>query len=319
MLLIALQAPNSFADVLHDQDNGPLTGIFGVPDSTEGSFIVRDGFHAWSLTATTASHSIDDQNADESLLLDGETSRFEFRYRYGLTERFEVGLELPYVQHNPGRLDSTIDAWHDFFGLPAGDRPLQPLNELKFIYAEATGVPINVSQQSRGIGDARLFAGWQISRAENSATALRFSIKFPTGDSQNLHGSGGTDLSIVIAADSNALWGIDRLNGFYRAGGVYIGEPEFLADRARPLIGYLSSGLGYFVTQGFELRFQGAVRTAAYDSEVRNLGDTSVSLTFGGNIRMGEKYELSLAVGEDINVKSAPDVTFFVALRYRDD
>lgn len=317
LLYLYWQATPAFGDVLHDHDNGPLTGIFGIPDSTEGGFVAAAGKTAWSLNVSTSSHSITNDQTDESLQLDGETTRYEFRYRYGLADRLEIGVELPYVQHNPGRLDSVIDAWHGFFGLPDGIRPQQPQDELQFSYTDSNSDPLTVTQQSRGAGDLRLFAGWQLTQKENSATAIRFGVKFPTGDSENLHGSGGTDLSLGIAGDGNKLWGLDRLNGFYRAGAVYVGQPQYLADRSVPLIGYLSSGLGYFLTDWFELRVQGAARSAAYDSDLKNLGDPSITLTFGGNFTLGKSYELSLGVGEDINVATAPDVTFLLALRYR--
>jgi len=319
LLYLCWQVTPASGDVLHDHDNGPLTGILGIPDSTEGGFVAAAGKMAWSLNVSTSSHSIANDQADESLLLDGETTRYEFRYRYGLADRLEIGIELPYVQHNPGRLDSVIDEWHGFFGLPDGIRPQQPQDDLQFSYVDSTSNPLTVTQQSRGPGDVRLFAGWQLARTENSATAIRFGAKFPTGDSENLHGSGGTDLSLGIAGDGNQLWGLERLNGFYRAGAVYVGQPEYLADRSNQLIGYLSSGLGYFLADWFELRVQGALRSAAYDSNVKNLGDPSVTLTFGANFRLGKSYELSLGVGEDINVTSAPDVTFMLALRYRAD
>ena len=95
-----------------------------------------------------------------------------------------------------------------------------------------------------------------------------------------------------------------------------LGRPWCLADRSKSLVGYLSSGLGYFVTERIELRVQGAIRAAAYDSEMAYLGDPSITLAFGGNIRLGKSYELSLGVAEDIDAGSAPDVTFQVAFRF---
>jgi hypothetical protein len=319
LLSAALPVAPSLGDVLHDQDNGPLTGIFGVPDSTEGGVLLAEGAQGWNLMIATASHSIVDGSDAENLLLDGETTRYEFRYRYGLADRLEIGVELPYVQHSAGQLDSAIDAWHDFFGFSAGNRPLLPRDDLRFIYSDSNSVPLTITRQSSGPGDLRLFAGWQLVRKERSATAIRFGVKFPTGDSARLHGSGGTDISLGIAGDSSNLWGLERLNGFYRASAIYLGEPEYLAERSESLVAYLSSGLGYSVSDRIELRVQGAIRTAAYDSVVKNLGEPSITLTFGGNVRLGKSYELSLGIGEDINVGSAPDVTFSVALRFRGD
>jgi hypothetical protein len=304
------------AQVLHDHDNGPLTGVFGVPDSAEGGVVLGRGMHAWDLSAIAASHTIIEEQPGETLLLDGETSRLELRYRYGLGAGVELGIELPYVQHQPGRLDSVIDAWHDFFGLPQGNRPDRPQDELEFLYAGSSNVEVSIIEQSRGIGDVRLFAGWQLAASNSSATSLRFGIKMPTGDSRLLHGSGGTDVSVGLAGDATTLWGSDRLNGFYRASAVYVGAPDLMASRANRYLMFLSSGLGYFVLPNFELRAQFSLRSAAYESAVENLGESSVALTFGGNLRISDDYVLSLGVGEDIKVSSAPDVSFQIAIRY---
>lgn len=316
LLCAALPAAPALGDVLHDPDNGPLTGIFGIPDSTEGGFLLTEGVQAWSLVVATSSHAIDEEKATESLLLDGQTTRYEFRYRYGLSDRLEIGLELPYVQHSSGWLDPVIDTWHEILGLRMSAREEQPPDELQFYYADSIADPLTVTKKSEGLGDLRLFAGWQLIQNEHSATAIRLGLKFATGDSESLLGSGGTDLSLGIAGDGNRLWGLQRLNGFYRVGAVYLGQPEYLADRSESLIGYLSSGLGYFVTDRIELRVQGAMRSAAYDSEMEYLGDPSLTLTFGGNIRLGKSYELSLSVAEDMDIGTAPDATFQVAFRF---
>ena len=40
-------------------------------------------------------------------------------------------------------------------------------------------------------------------------------------------------------------------------------------------------------------------------------------LSFGANFRLSDKYTLALGVGEDINVSTAPDVTFIITLDYQ--
>ena len=83
------------ADALHDHDNGPLTGFFGIPDSTEGSAILDPGADRWSALVMTASHSIKDVRNGESIILDGETTRLELAYRRGIAPNFELGIEVP--------------------------------------------------------------------------------------------------------------------------------------------------------------------------------------------------------------------------------
>ncbi len=63
-MLGCLLAQASIGDVLRDRDNGPLTGIFGIPDSTEGGNLLSSGKRAWDLSVTLASHSIDDVGSE---------------------------------------------------------------------------------------------------------------------------------------------------------------------------------------------------------------------------------------------------------------
>lgn len=312
-----LFAPVAFADVLRDHDNGPLTGIFGIPDSTEGANLLRAGEHAWDISVTHASHSIDDPGSTETLYLDGETSRIELRYRLGIGERMEVGIELPYIRHQAGGLDSVIDTWHDIFGLPQGHRPGREHDVLDFRYADAADSAINLTDSSNGIGDTRLFGGWRLDATGNHKLALRFSAKFPTGDSSELHGSGATDLSLGLAGDVTNLFGIHNLSGFYRMHAIHIGEPDLLANRYEEWASFVSTGVGWQINDRIELRLQGALRSALYQSEIHSLGGNATTVTFGGNIRIFKNYELSLGVSEDADAETAPDVAFQVALRYR--
>ena len=317
LIVGCLLARASFGDVLSDHDNGPLTGIFGIPDSTEGGKLLRSGDSSWDLSVTLASHSIEYSRSTEFLYLDGETTRFEFRYRIGIGDKLELGVELPYVQHQAGQLDSLIDTWHKWLGLPRGLRPFREQDILDFRYANGSGVAIDVHSKSQGIGDARLIGGWQLSATDRHQVALRFGAKFATGDSSKLHGSGGMDLSLGLAGDARSLFGIRKLNGFYRLHAIKIGEPDLLADRHEDWASYLSAGIGLQVTDRIELRLQGASRSAMYDSEIRSLGGSATTVTAGGNILIFDNYELSLGVSEDVDARTAPDVAFQIALHYR--
>jgi len=313
LLLYTLPAA---AGVLNDHDNGPLTGIFGMPDSTEGSRLLPPGTLAWALNYGVASHSIDETDGDERLYLDGETSRLAIRLRYAPSERLEVGIELPLLQHDGGYLDSLIDGWHDFFNLPQGKRPFREQDVLEFTYVGSAGDAVGLLDSARGFGDARIFGGWRWSDDGHNAVALRFGVKFPTGDARRLLGSGGTDISIGLAGDIDTLLGSNRWSAFYRLGAVRIGEPEYLADRYRSWAGHVSLGAGFRMTDSIELRAQAGLRSPLYDSEIHHLGSASTVLTFGGNIRLSEHYRLSIAVGEDVDVSTAPDVSFLLGLHY---
>lgn len=304
------------ANALPFHDGGPFTGIFGFPESTEGGTVAGRGRHEWNMSISTASHNIDETTGNEVFRLDGETTRLAFTYRRGLTDDFDLSIEVPYVWHQSGNLDSIIDDWHDIFSFPDGPRSTREQDQLEFFYTDAQQDLIDISSNAHGIGDVRIVAGWQLSKSENRSTAFRLGLKLPTGSGDELLGSGSMDVSLAIAGDYENLWKRPQMSGFYRASVTYLGRPDRLANRYNDLVAQLSIGLGYRVHRNVDLRLQSRIRSAVYDSRIENLGDTFVSLIFGTDLRLSDRYRLAISVGEDVKVDSAPDVTFQIALSY---
>lgn len=317
LFFILLLSPAGQAQVLHDHDNSPFTTIFGLPDSTEGGVLLDAGESAWGLLGLTASHSVSDATAGEIFVVDGETSRLELSYRRGIGTRWEFGVELPYVTHQSGGLDSVIEDWHRFFGFPDGPRDDRERDLLEFLYVDENILLADFRDNTDGIGDVRLFGGYQLRETERHRSALRLGIKFPTGDEDRLLGSGGTDVSVGLAGDWQNLGDRMNLSAFYRLNLTYIGEPAFLSDRYRELVGQASAGVRWRVVPAIGLTVQANVRSPLYDAEVEMLGETSVALTFGGDIQLSERFRLLIGVGEDIKVGSTPDVSFQLALHYQ--
>jgi hypothetical protein len=318
LAIIAASLPFNVAvaDALPDHDNGPLTGLFGFPDSTEAGRTLSRRATGFALSASTASHNIDEMRGTESLRFDGETSRMAFSYRYGVTERLELGIEIPYLWHQSGSLDAFIDGWHDFFGLPEGPRALRDRDRLELYYSDPQSSAVSVTRNTNGPGDVRLQAGWQLSAGERSATALRFSVKLPTGDSDMLHGSGGTDISVGIVGDASGIRGMEKVSGFYRADVIYLGAPDVLSARANDVVGQIAAGIGFLAHRNVDLRLQARIRSAVYESDIENLGGVSAMLTAGVDFRLSDRYRFTLAIGEDINPDSAPDISLLMAFRY---
>jgi Protein of unknown function (DUF3187) len=231
-------------------------------------------------------------------------------------ERFSIGIEVPYLWHESGGLDGFVKRWHDWFGFPNHLRDLVDDDRIDFRYADAGTLLLDNRQNQRGIGDIRLTAGWQWQRDATTAKALRVAVKLPTGDPQRLTGSGGTDIALGLVADYSALGGNPRWSSFYRAHAVLVGKPDTLGERARRVIGQASGGVSFRAFERLTLSAQATLRSQAYDSNLRLLGDPAVLLNVGGTIRLAERLRLAIAVGEDVRVDTAPDVTIALSLRY---
>jgi hypothetical protein len=302
------------AEPLFDPDNGPLTGLFGWPTSSEGSRLAPAGRNDWRLHASLASHSVTENGNGESLVLDGETTRIWLDWRRGLSHRLEVGAMLPWVRHAPGNLDSLINDWHDFFGLPDGNRGAAPEDRLLFQYARGSSELARLDRSSDGIGDLRIYAGWALRESPDSRLALRLNLKLPTGDSDRLLGSGSTDASIGLAGDVARLWNVAALSGFYRLSALYMGTPDILPAHARHFAGQFAAGLEYRFAPGFAVGAQTTLRSAPFESAAEPLGEWAMSLSAGARFRLPGDWQLQLGFNEDVKVESVPDITLLLSL-----
>lgn len=301
------------ADALIDRDNGPLSGLFGLPDSREGSRLTAEGDSRWEVSASVSSHSTRDAAGSEALLFDGETTRLGVSWRRGIIERLELGLEVPWILHESGSLDAFIDRWHTVFGLPDGIRDERPKDRLLFRYGDGARV-LTMQRNVGGLGDVRLLAGWQLTRGTDSSSALRFSVKLPTGDSASLLGSGSADIAFGLAGDKARLLGAERLAGFYRINATWLGAHALGIRGNNHWAAQASGGISYALTPRTSFLLQALLRSPLYDSDVSPLGDLAGSMTMGVRFTLPRGYSLALSVGEDIHPHSMPDVTFSLQL-----
>lgn len=315
--LVAYAPRTPLADPLPDRDNGPLAGLFGFPDSREGGRTLEADRRTVALTLMTSSHAVRDAGGDASLLFDGETSRLALTWRQGVSERLELGMDVPYVLHESGGLDGFIDDWHGFFGLPEGIRDELPRDRLVFRYRPPDGETLRLDRNVRGLGDLRLTAGVRLQRRATTHTALRLAIKLPTGDSAQLLGSGSADVSVGLAHDRLAVAGASSLSSFWRLSATYTGSPDLPLPRTKRIVGQLAAGIGWQPHSSMQLVVQTRVRSRIYDSPLSPPGDVAASLTVGANLRLSRHYDLSIAVAEDVHVRSLPDVTFAIGLTWR--
>ena len=80
----------------------------------------------------SANHYVNETRSDEAVNLDGETMRFALEARYGLAENWDLQLEIPWLDHSGGHLDSVIDGWHSLWGMSDGGRSDVPRNLLDY-------------------------------------------------------------------------------------------------------------------------------------------------------------------------------------------
>ena len=233
VLALLVCAATAQAEPLPEDDSAPLTSGFGLPGILEGGQTLGKGKVRTDLSLFVVSHAVERSSGDEDLIIDGETTRLALDWRYGLTERIEVGAELTWMSHHPGQLDSLIESWHNFFGFPNGPRDERDQDLLEFAYANDGTSTVMLTEKVNGVGDLRLHAGYSFGDSPSHQRAIRVSVKAPTGDADKLLGSGGVDASVGFAGDISDIGNSGEVTLFYRANITFIGEPGLSGESIR--------------------------------------------------------------------------------------
>ncbi|MBT8146746.1 MAG: DUF3187 family protein, partial [Gammaproteobacteria bacterium] len=194
LLLTVSSAAGAEEQYLPLRNHNPFLQIFGLPQFQSG-MLTEDGQGTSRITFDLANHSESGIAGSESVVIDGESYYLNLSWRYGWSDRIEVGIDLPVVSHNRGFLDSPVERWHDLFGLSNANREGQR-NQLRFSFGQPGTAGLLLDSPATGIGDLRISAAYAINGAADGGLALRSTLKLPTGDEDKLMGSGAADLTL---------------------------------------------------------------------------------------------------------------------------
>lgn len=319
-LALAYATPAGGTDItpFYTANQSPLVQIFGLP-AADNATVLPPGKASALLAVDVASNNAKDISARENILLDGESYRFTLALRYGIARGVEAGIDVPYVGQGGGFLDSFIIGWHDFFNLPQGGRKEDPRNRLLYTYTKDGRNRLLINDSSFAPGDVRLSGGVQLYHdgTENPrAVALRASLKLPTGDSNELHGSGNTDFALWFTASDDYRLPIGHFTLFGAAGGMVMGTGDLLRGQQRNVAGFASLGCGWSPAEWIAFKVETSGHTAFYkESDLRELANGALQLIIGGTLAFSPRTSLDIGVSEDIAVNTSPDVAFHLALR----
>ncbi|MEO1596208.1 MAG: DUF3187 family protein [Pseudomonadota bacterium] len=289
----------------------PVAGLFAleppVPKQQDGMI----------LSLSTVSHAIGESEGNNVVLFDGETNVLDAVGTFRLGDDWRVAITVPYIWHASGSLDPLIDDWHAFFGFPDGIRDDVPRDDLRFEYLRGGTPVVDLTRNTRGLGDVRLAASWSPAPLARHGLSLALGVKLPTGDAEDLTGSGSTDVSAALHWRRQAPTSRWLVEG--SAGVAALGDADLaLGDqRSTAWLGHVA--VGYTVTPNVVLGTRLQLHSGPVADGPDPLSATSVLLTTGGSIAFNDDWRLDITFDEDINVETAPDIVFRFALSRRFD
>ena len=288
------------------RDENPLIRGFYLPLPSDGR--TTDG-QSLSATLSIMNTLNVESRPQENVLVDGESDVLRLTYEDTLWQSWRYRFTVPIIHDSGGILDSVISDWHRFFGLPQGNRPFYPKNQLAYFYSGRGHVDITQSQT--GIGDISGDIGWYAADDAHRTVSFWGGLAAPTGSASKLTGDGAWD---------GAVWahGALRWPKWQLAAELGLAQPfgdEIFAGNAHKTSVFARFAATRALGSLWSLRAQldGQSRRVA-DSDIRLLGP-SLELTIGAVRRLGDRWRLEFGFAEDAAVNTAPDITFFLGIR----
>ena len=306
-LALGFGAQASEVEPIAVRNQHPVLHVYGLP-AFQTAGLEKPGESTWRVSFDMANHAESGDNRTESLVLDGESYFLNLSWRRGVTDWLEIGLDVPLVSHAGGALDGVIKNWHDIWGLSNSKRK-EPDDELQLLYAVDGVQQLETLDRVSGIGDVQLTAAVPLA----SSLALRFGVKLPTGDADDLLGSGALDASVGLYGDFAAtLFGQPvGLSGF--AGVLGLGSGDVLPDRQRDFVPFAGGAVTWRASDRLGITGQLQAQGSYIDSDLDELGGTSIQLAVGATYRFrGNGWALTCALVEDLIQDTTPDFGLYI-------
>jgi hypothetical protein len=244
---------------------------------------------------------------NESLIIDVENYRYELDFSHR-RNNWLTQVSIPLLANRGGELDSLIEGWHDFFGMPNASRDKFPQDELNIEYLRDGVVEYSQTGSSSGVGDIALAVGYQPA----GKTAYFAGIELPTGSASDFTGNEAIDVAFWLSRELpvNA-----NMNAYGMLGISFPGDDGQLQGLVRDHVWVAQLGLDYRFRDDYVATAQLDLHTSVIeDSDLKAFGE-SVQLQLGlGFLNLLEDHRLDLFFSEDILVGSAPDISFGLRL-----
>jgi hypothetical protein len=121
--------------------------------------------------------------------IDSKTTAFFLNY--GVSDRFDIGLAVPIVSVD---INATVDA--EIFRTASASNPLIH----SFDGAGASTKSFSEQGSATGLGDILVRAKYNFLRRQGNALAAALDLRLPTGDKDNLLGTGATQTKVLFVA-----------------------------------------------------------------------------------------------------------------------
>lgn len=135
------------------------------------------------------------------LFVDAEVFRLELSFEWRPARWGQIGVDVPLMTQSGGFLDATVEAFHNLFNLSNGGREATPRNAYGVYVARNARFWIGRDTAAAfRLGDIvlRIKSPVRASRGRWPDVSWSGALKLPTGEFDDLSGSGGADAQLAL-------------------------------------------------------------------------------------------------------------------------
>jgi hypothetical protein len=289
------------------QNRFPLHLVFLTPRPA-GTELPGKGHLASTLSVDYNSVYVDEQSSRWSVLADMEMTVVELSLVYGITSRFAVSAQIPFVSMNDGFLDGFLENFHDAFGLPNYGREDRPENSFAYdmnkdglAWFDSDGGELRWADMTVS-GQMHLF---RVGVSRKWSGTLLSSVKLPIGDESRVYGSGRLDAGIFLPTQ----WDGQKWSLYLMPGYIWHSDPKTRgADVSARNSFSMFGGLGYAYSDRTRWFLQLNYSSSPIEKTgISTLDDGAVEMTIGFRHMLNENWRVEFAFSEDIFTRTAPD------------
>ena len=289
--------------------------VLGMPG--ERAAVLRKGDFDVRLEAANTASIARDSTVQADVTLKFETIRAGLFLRYGLTDRLEIGAEIPALHRYGGFMDGPIKAVEN---LTTGESPPRKVlghTDYAFNVSNGSRTMFHGSEGATGLGDVSFFAKYQMLKETSVLPALsvRLAAKAPTGDTSEVFGSGHPDAGIGLAMEKTFA---DHWIAYVNVNGIFpTGRIAGLS--LQPVVSGLAA-VEYLWTENFSLTFQFDYYSPPFHgtgTRVLDKGVTEAVLGVSYRIFPALLWQVYGVENLDFITGSAADFTLSTVLTYR--
>lgn len=283
----------------------------------ERAAVQRKGDFDIRLEAANTASIARDQEEQADVTMKFETVRAGLFLRYGLTDRLEIGAEVPGYHRYRGFMEEPI------LGVERGTTGISPARKA----LRETAYAFNISNGGRtlfqgakgatGLGDISFYGKYQLLKETSTLPALsvRVGVKAPTGDTDQVFGSGHPDAGVGLALDKTFATGwivYANLNGVFPTG-------QIAGLDLQPVISGLVA-VEYLWTENFSITAQFDYFSPPFHgtgTRVLDKGVTESVIGVSYRLLPGLLWQVYGVENLDFITGSAADFTLSTVLTYR--